>query len=405
MYQDKKYMKTMKKFNIIFMAIVLALGFYACQDDETITINPEAEAGTLSFILNNPQYSNYTYVLEEANNSLIMDTLITSQPDYGFSAKVNYFVQVSFDDNMADFIELASSVVGENVTISIKDMNKAMLALYKGTMPNPTVAKDIFIRLKAIVSEATPTPLDSELTVKPLFSNAVKLNIMPYFMEDLVSFDKAKKIVPWYIIGLGDGNWSNDVTGLGVSVFPMSVAPGNWFDTEGDGKFILTSYIKADQGFKFIRDFGNWDIQWGNSGGDGINKPVYKDGGSANFKVPSDGYYTITLNSIKNEMEIEKAEITPNLYASMGLIGEMTGWSSDVVMHPFQTQNNHLWYLEYTFDSNSEFKFRANAAWGSDWGGLTFPMGLAAPDNIKGTAGTYMIMYNDIDGFYYFYKK
>lgn len=395
----------MKKFNIIFLGIVFALGFYACQEDEKITINPEAESGTLSFVLNNARYSNYTYVLEEANNALSMEAVKTSQPAYGFSAAVNYFIQASFDENMTHLVELASSVAGENVTINVKDMNRAMLALYKGTMPNPTVAKDVFVRLKAVTSEAKPTPLDSIPTVKPVYSNVIKLNILPYFMEDLVSYDKAKKIVPWYVIGLGDGAWKNEVAGLGASVFPMSVASGNWFDSEGNGKFIFTNYLKADQGFKLIRDLGSWSTQWGNGGGDGINNPVLNDGGSGNFKVPEDGYYNVTLNSITNEVKIEKAEITPDQYESMGLIGAMTDWASDIVMQAFQSDNNHLWYVEYTFDADAECKFRANGKWGSDWGGLTFPMGFSAKDNIKATAGTYLVMFNDIDGFYYFYKK
>ena len=187
----------------------------------------------------------------------------------------------------------------------------------------------------------------------------------------------------------------------------MSISSGNWFDSDGNGKFVFTNYFKAGQGFKVIRDPGSWDLQWGNGGGDGIDNPVYKDGGSGNFSVPADGYYTVTLNSVKEEMKIEKADITPDLYETMGVVGEMTGWGDtpDVSMQPFQTDNNHLWFVEYTYEADSESKIRANSAWGSDWGGLTFPVGLISGDNIKAKKGTYMILYNDIDGYYNFYKK
>lgn len=395
----------MKKIIINLISLLLLVGLNACEENEIITINPDAETGEISFQLNQPKFVNYTYVLQEANNDASMDTLKTSQPDYGFTAAVTYYIQASFTEDMANNVELATSVNGESVQINTKDMNKAMLALYKGTMPNPSVAKDVFVRLKAVISEATLTPLDSVPTVKPLYSNAVKLNVMPYFMEDLVSFDKAKKIIPWYVVGLGDGNWTNEVAGIGASLFPMSVAEGNWFDSDGNGKFVFTTYLKADQGFKVIRDPGSWEIQWGNGGGDGINNPVLKDG--SNFQVPSNGFYTITLNSIKEEMKIEKAEISPDLFNSIGVVGAMTDWGNtpDVSMKPFQTESNHLWYVEYTFAADSECKFRANADWSSAWGGLTFPMGLAANDNIKAKAGKYMVLFNDIDGYYYFYKK
>ena len=395
----------MKKIIINLLSLLLLVGLYSCEKDELITINPAAETGEMSFQLNQPKNVNYTYVLQEANNDASMDTLKTSQPEYGFTAAVTYYIQASFTEDMTKNVELATSVNGETVQINTKDMNKAILALYNGTMPNPTLAKDVFVRLKALVSQATPTPLDSVPTIKPLFSNAVKLNVLPYFMEDLVSYDKAKKIIPWYVIGLGDAEWKNEVAGIGASLFPMSVADGSWFDTEGNGKFVLTTYLKADQTFKVIRDPGSWDTQWGNGGADGINNPVFKDGGSKNFQVPSNGYYTITLNSVKNEMTIEKAEIAPTLFNSMGLIGAMTDWATDVVMKPFQVDNNHLWYVEYTFVADSECKFRANGAWDSAWGGLNFPMGLAPGDNIKAKAGKYMVLFNDINGFYYFYKK
>lgn len=397
----------MKKIIINLISLLLLVGLYSCEKDDTTTINPDAESGDLSFELNQPKHINYTYLLDELKNDLSMDTLKTSQPNYGFTAAVTYYVQASFTEDMADNVELATSVQGASVPINTKDMNKAILALYKGVMPNPTVKKDVFIRLKAVISEATTTPLNPEPTVKPLYSNAVKLNIMPYFMEDLVSYENAKNIVSWYIVGLGDGNWTNEPAGVGSSLYPMSVASGNWFDSDGNGKFVFTNYFKAGEGFKVIRDPGSWDLQWGNGGGDGIDNPVYKDGGSGNFSVPADGYYTVTLNSVKEEMKIEKADITPDLYATMGVVGEMTGWDGtpDVSMQPFQTDNNHLWYVEYTYEADSETKFRANSEWGSDWGGTIFPVGLVSGDNINAKKGTYMILFNDIDGYYNFYKK
>ena len=406
----------MKKINILlFGMMIISLFFTSCQKDEKLIINPDAESGKLSFTLNNAKYSNYTYILEEANNGKSMDALIASQPDYGFPAAVTYYVQASFTEDMANAVELATSVQGENVPINVKDMNKAMLALYKGQMPNPTVAKDVFVRLKAVVSTATKSPLDSTLILKPLYSNVVKLNIQPYFMEDLVSYENAKKIIPWYIIGLGDGAWKNEVAGLGVSVFPLSVAPGNNFDSEGNGKFIYTGYFKTSQGFKLIRDLGSWTTQWGNGGGDGINNPVLNDGGSGNFRVPEDGYYTIILNSVTKSVKIEKAAITPTLYNKIGLIGAMTDWKTDVEMKPFLAENNHAWYVEYTFTIDSQCKFRANGGWDTNWGTPSandddpkysiIGLRIQGGKNLVETSGKYLIMFNDIDGFYYFNKK
>ncbi|MGB4341516.1 MAG: SusE domain-containing protein, partial [Dysgonamonadaceae bacterium] len=212
----------MKKINIILSGILFMAGFYACQEDDLVTINPLAETGELTFKLNQPKYADYIYVLEEVNNDKDMDTLTCAQPDYGFTAAVTYHVQASFHEDMTESVELATPVNGEKVPVNIKDMNRAILTLYSGQMPNPPTVVEVYVRLKAIVSTATPTPLDTIPIVKPVYSNVIKLNILPYFMEDLTSYDKAKNLVFWYIIGLGDKNWTNDPSGLGVSVVPLS---------------------------------------------------------------------------------------------------------------------------------------------------------------------------------------
>ena len=407
----------MKYINRIMLGFLLLLGFSACQEDPIVTINPLAETGKMSFKLNQAKYSNFTYELIESNDGQEMEAVTCQQPDYGFTAAVTYYVQVSFAEDMTDLVELPSSVNGENVSINTKEMNKALLQLYKGAMPKPTVAKDVYIRLRAIVSEATATPLTTSPTVKPLLSNAVKLNVRPYFMEDLVSYDKAKKLVHWYVIGIGDGNWTNDLAGVGASVMPLSVVEGNKYDGEGNGTFVYNGYLKSTQGFKLIRDLGSWDTQWGNNGAEGINNPVAKnpDLEPSNFKVPEDGYYSVTMNSITKTVKIEKLEITPAAYNKIGLIGAMNDWNGDVEFKPFQTENNHAWYVEYTFASSSQCKIRANGGWDYNWGTKSgfdgdasfsaIGVGTQGGKNMLQEAGTYIVIFNDIDGFYRFIKK
>ena len=402
----------MKNINILIVGFLLMLGFTACQEDPIVTINPLAETGDMTFKLNEARYAGYTYELLEANNDLDLEALFTSQPDYNFPAAVTYYVETSFSQNMANFVELPTSVQGEKVTLNTKEMNKAFLKLYKGEMPNPTVQKDVFVRLKAIISTAMPTPLDSVTTVKPLYSNVVKLKVLPYFMQDLVGFKEAKKLTYWYVIGLGDGGWKNELAGVGPSVMPLSVVDGNLYDADGNGTYVYTGYIKASQSFKLIRDLGSWDTQWGNNGGDGINNPAKKtpDLEPSNFKVPEDGYYSVKLNSITNVVKIEKIEITPTLNPNMGLVGTINDWGGggkDIVLLPFQVDNNHSWYTEYTVVAAGEVKFRTNNDWANNWGNNTYPQGLATPGgpNVPIGAGTYIIVFNDVDGFYRFIKK
>lgn len=398
----------MKKQNYILITILIAGLLFACsEDDKSPVINPAAESGSLTFTLNQTQYADFVYVLEKEKDGQNMDILTCSQPDYGFSAAVTYFIEVSFNEDISNAVELASSVQGENVAINVKEMNRAIFDLYESEMPNPSVAEKVYFRLKAVISSATKTPLVTEPTVKPLYSNVIKLNILPYHIEDLKYYYEVEELNPYYIIGYM--GWDNEMDGLGRHVIPMSVVEDPAYNTEGQGVFEFTSYFEASKTFKIIGTVGGWTEQWGNADADGIDNPVHNDGGSSNFQVPEDGYYTITLNSISNTLSFEKKSISPKVYDNMGLVGDMTDWGEepDISMTPYQEVNNHMWYAESTFESDGECKFRYNSDWGDNWGSPLFPIGFATPggDNIEAKAGTYIVFFNDIDGSYTFIKK
>ena len=97
-------------------------------------------------------------------------------------------------------------------------MDKAIIGLYGGALPNPVVAKDVYVRLKAFITDATPSPLNDNLIVKPVYSNAIKLNIKPYVLPLFPYTEVTPR--PWYIVGLG-GKWDNSVAGLGSNLIPF----------------------------------------------------------------------------------------------------------------------------------------------------------------------------------------
>lgn len=397
----------MKKLNIFLIILLGLIGITSCTDEIGPVINPQAEDGTLTFKLNQTKYSDWTYVLESANEAKDMDALTCVQPEYGFTAGVTYSVQVSFSPEMSDSTELPTTVNGEKVNINTKEMNKAMILLY-GKLPNPIVEKDVYVRLKAFVSDATKTPLVTNPTVKALYSNVIKLKILPYELP-LLPYTEVTP-APYYIVGLGDGTWNNTVDGLGKSLIPLGLSAGKKYDLNGNGEFVYTGYFQASRGFKLIKEIGGWTDQWGNQGSDGIDKPINKAiAGTepSNFKVPTDGYYTITLNSIDNTVTIVPASVSPSSYNSIGLVGGFNSWGNDVVFAKAETTNNHVWYATYTFAADTECKFRADAAWDANWGAGTFPRGIstAGGSNIPAKAGTYVIIFNDIDGCFYFIQK
>ncbi len=195
----------MKNINIkIVFGILLSLVMFTSCEDEAASpiINSAALDGSLTFVLNESQYSNWTYVLSDANATKEMDALTCVQPDYGFTAAVTYTTQVSFANTFAEgtYQSLPTSINGEKVSVNTKEMNKAMIALYGGVLPDPVVTKDVYVRLKAVVSEATNSPLnDSVATVKPLYSNVIMIKVQPY-IEPLMAYTEVIP-VPYYIVG------------------------------------------------------------------------------------------------------------------------------------------------------------------------------------------------------------
>jgi len=397
----------MKAYKNIFWVLLLALGFWACDDDADPIINSAAEDGTLTFQLNEPGYSNFTYVLKEANADLDMEELTCSQPDYGFTAAVTYTTEVAMSSDFSTFESLATTVTGEKVGVNTKEMNKALIALNDGAFSEPLPSLQVYIRLKAVISDATNNPVDNDTIVKPLYSNSISINIKPY-IEPLYPYSEVT-VTPWYIVGLG-GNWENSTDGLGSSLIPLGVVSGDKYDAaSGNGTFVYTGYFEASSGFKLIRDVGSYNPQWGMTDGE------YTYNTGDNITVAADGYYTITLNSIDNKLTIEEATAPATTYASMGIIGAFNEWSEDVSMTANENTESHVWYTSYTFESNQEYKIRANGGWDVNWGTpsssggdaayASVAIGKSGGSNILGVKGTYVIIFNDIDGYYWAINK
>ena len=172
---------------------------------------------------------------------------------------------------------------------------------------------------------------------------------------------------------------------------------------ESTGVFTHTAYIREDHELKLIATPGSWDDQWG-IGDAGY---VFQDGGSGNITVPANGFYTITLNTVTNELTIDPATVTPVEYQFIELIGDYNGWSNEtVVLDVTPGSNGYVWYTDITLPDGG-VKFRADGDWAvKDWGGDTFPF-CTKPSggNIPAKEGTYRVVFNQLDGCYMFFQK
>ena len=200
----------------------------------------------------------------------------------------------------------------------------------------------------------------------------------------------------WYLVGgcIGDGTWSNNsADDVGVSLYPLA--------SSADGVITYTGYFTTD-GFKLIKTPGSWDDQWGWSDTDGY---VKNDGSSGNLWVDTEGYYTVTLDYRNDVLTIEAAESDYTTYDQMGVSGDFNSWGFEQI--ELATGSTHLWRYELSSDDDTTLKFLTDSSWSVNWGSDSFPSGIGVQNgsNIPVEAGSYVVIFNDIDGGYSFTSK
>ncbi|MBE6287435.1 MAG: hypothetical protein E7099_04515 [Mediterranea massiliensis] len=387
----------MKNIKILSMALCGLLAFTACEDDNDS--NPIVQQPT-TFQLNTPALASNVYDLEQTNSI----TLTCQQPDYGYTAPVNYYAQMSLsgqwnpatsvEANDATFVELDGSTTNCEYTLDITAVNRniMMLGHYEKEADVPQDGVTVYVRLRATLASGYEC-----------FSNVIELKMQPYYVA-LVSADPEL----WYLIGgcIGDGTWGSE---LGKSVFPLCPVEGGVYDAvTGQGPLTYTGYFPSDKGFKIVKTPGQWADQWGAR--DGNWQDPYKkdaDGEGSDFYVPTSGYYTINLDTKNDVLTITEAE-TPKEYDHLFISGDFNGWATDVQMNPVTTVagvKNNVWYYDLDASAgNTTAKFLYDG-WSPNWGATAFPYGWGTNGgaNIPVEAGKYRIIFNHVEGYYHFF--
>ncbi len=209
----------------------------------------------------------------------------------------------------------------------------------------------------------------------------------------------------WYISGncVGNGTGSHLASSC-VAMFPN---PVNYEE------LIFACKLDKASTFWIYKKEGSRYPVIGTSKDDGTITSADDATAKANinpFKPELDeGYYKIVFNVKTLTISYEKLDVAGDVYTAMSMPGswQATAWTpSEDLMNPETTNatlENHDWSSTVTFATDCEFKFCANGAWGNDWGSASFPLGTCVGgDNIKGTAGTYKVYFNDLLKSFYF---
>ncbi len=145
----------------------------------------------------------------------------------------------------------------------------------------------------------------------------------------------------------------------------------------GNDQDIYTGYMYLNQnGFKFCTE-PNWN---GTNYGEGFST----DDAAADIKMTEEaGYYKVEVN-----LTTKSYTLTP--ITTIGIIGSATaaGWDADQDMT--YNQAERCWEIKDIVLTDGALKFRANDAWGINWGGATDALVQDGSD-ISVAAGTYDI--------------
>lgn len=157
--------------NIIKSALLVVMSLTlmtACSDDNDS--NPSIQTPT-EFKLNTPALENTP--IDLANSSKIM--LTCSQPNYGYTASVQYTVQVATDENMTDAVELSETSTSAKVAIDAVSLASTLTNIYvqKGkTEADFPMDVKAYFRLKANIVTSNGNVVEGT----EILSNVVSLN-------------------------------------------------------------------------------------------------------------------------------------------------------------------------------------------------------------------------------------
>lgn len=327
----------MKKIKLILFTVLIGLFLSSCVSD----INEVA----MSSDPTEPVMENFTIGNFNADNAESLIPFSWTKADFGFNASVNYAIQIDkAGNNFANAKDLVSTY-SNNVSVSVKDINKKLLDLEL----EPETLANLEFRVKAVVDD----------NVDPAISNTISASITPYQTE----FD------PIYMIGAALNGWD-----LAFAVEVPGIAKGI---------YVTTAKFTKGGNFRFFPQ-PQWSPSWGYDYFTGTvsdllsqatadSDPNYKfEGGTGNYKI------TINFNdrSIALELvgDVEPEKPEDYLFGIIGTAFEVDGvqanWDSDVTFTFASNEGDVYTYSisKVTLLTNGEFKIRKDKEWVVSYG-------------------------------------
>lgn len=362
-------MKNIYKILIAFIG-VLAVSCNADAVDERTVLN----ATTTPEIIAPTTGQNYVLDVNKAADEVAKFTW--SAAEYSTPVAIKYTLLI--DKKGGDFTAAKTLATTTNsikeASVLARDLNQAAIDLGG----KPEVAAMYDVKISSNVSGG----------FSQVSKGLITITVTPYVGKVVYDF------ADWYLVGDATvSGWDNN---KGNQILFRSATNPNEYKFTG---FFKKGYFKA------IKNLGSWAPMYGGSGGSLAYRGTDSDPDPASIEIPSDGYYTFTMNLDATKLSYTLVPYAngagATTYSTVGIIGSSTskGWDASTPMVK-SSFNAHIWTLGVTSLNDGEMKFRANDAWDVSWGGKTPFSGGGTGDNIPVSKSKYVIYFNDLDGSY-----
>ena len=302
--------------NIIKSALLVVMSLTlmtACSDDKDS--NPSIQTPT-EFKLNTPALENTP--IDLANSSKII--LTCSQPNYGYTASVQYTVQVATDENMTDAVELSETSNSAKVEIDANLLASTLTNIYvqKGkTEADFPMDVKAYFRLKANIVTSNGNVVEGT----EILSNVVSLNNI-HLLFSLPAVNLPKNV---YVTGsFCDWDWAKSFDMVQVYGTEDTFWRLVYIDDSGIKLNTATEWNGSEVGFAGIT-----------VSGDCKDEIIDKDGNIASSKP---GWYLVivTTSVVNREIHYDVQFNKPTIWligpaaGSTDYAEEAEGWSFTV---------------------------------------------------------------------------
>lgn len=296
-------------------SLALSIFAFGCEDDRDLIVAQLGDAP----VITSPE-AGLSVDITEDNLTDVFATISWTPADFGFTAAVNYKIEMDVAGNsFAEAVELGATTKLD-LDVNNTKVNNIMVA--KGLPGGEFTNMEIRVRASASAE------LDE------LVSQAITVSVSPVAVE----IDYPKLGVPGSYQGWDPANEATVI-----------------YSANSDGIFDGYLYIGEDAAAHKFTDGPSWDVNWGDTGADGILDPNGDDIvlGTAGVYRFSANINTLTHSSLRTDW---------------GIIGDATpgGWDNDTDMTYDQTTG--LWTVNIDLVGGLFVKFRVNDGWDLDLG-------------------------------------